>query len=170
MPVIGYELCAQSKLFDRLRAVPQYSGARFSLRKVTLNENLLALQTHIKEFKYLQIDWLIQDLTERGIDLFLPQEIVLSGGTRTIITPPVVEVIGDKTVLIEGHTRAFHCLRSGRRSFFAVDDVEAALPTKTQRFLDLAVASRTINFQTQYGEVDKKLWREIEPCVHLTTD
>jgi predicted acylesterase/phospholipase RssA len=166
--ILEYQQCKEEDLFRRLRTVPQYTEAKFSVGEIALNEDLYAVQTHIKEFKYLQIDWLVRDFKARGIELFLAQEVVLDGGNTTIVTPPVVEISGARKIILEGHTRAFHCLREGRRSFVAVivDNVEAPPPTKPQRFADLTIASRTLGLQAQFEDLEPNLWRQIEPCMH----
>jgi hypothetical protein len=168
--VVSYEECPQDRLFGLLRTINHYSKAKLEVMEVTIDENLFALQSHIKEFKYLQIDWLISDFLEKGIELFQPQEVVLQCGSRTIITPPVVEISGNRKVLIEGHTRAFHCMRAGMKSFLAItaESVVAPLPTTTQKFLDLSVASRTVDFHAQFGNLDRSLWRDIESHMHPT--
>ena len=86
---LAYSACSEAKLFDRLRSVPQYVDAKFSLGEVLLDESLHGVQTHVKEFKYLQIDWLIRDFKLQDIDLFMSQEVILAGDLRTIVTPPV---------------------------------------------------------------------------------
>ena len=171
-PNLEFQACDEVLLFERLRTVPQYHAAEFAMRDVALDGNIQATQIHVKEFKYLQIDALTRDFL--GCDLlpFMPQQIVLRGGMTTIVTPPVLEEDGSYLTLIEGHTRALHCLRNGKPTVRAVvvTGVTAPLPVRTRPLSDLMIESKTLAREVQYDILSRENWRDIEEHVHPVGD
>jgi len=150
--------------------VPQYRTATFSIGEVSIDSSLFGTQTHIKEFKYLQTSDLIEEFSRQDVEWFSPQEVHLLDGMSTIITPPIVEMSGSEShlTIIEGHARAYHCWRLGRRSFMAViaDKVDAHMPTVPSPFSSITVASRTLRRNIQFKDLDSRLWRPVEKCMH----
>jgi hypothetical protein len=61
-----------AELFRELKRVPQYAEASFAIEEVPFDTRLRVSQTHIKEFKLLQLDKLIRELELGGFDLFAP--------------------------------------------------------------------------------------------------
>jgi predicted acylesterase/phospholipase RssA len=162
--------CGEQRLFDLLRTVPQYRDATFSISNVNIDSKLLGTQTHIKEYKYVQTGDLMEEFSRRNVELFSLQELRMVDGTNTIITPPVVEKSGSQFIMIEGHARAYHCWRIGRTSFTAViiDNISALPPTGVLPFSDISIASRTLRRDDQFKQLNPRLWRPIESCVHPT--
>lgn len=154
--------CKESILFDRLRRVPQYQTARFGLADVDV-DTLQALEYDVKEYKYLQIEGLVAEFKKEGIELFHPQEIVFADGTTSIVTPPVLETVDGKLVIIKGLTRAYYCLRTRVRKMKAivVENVQKGIPGETKKLSETRVASGT---ESKIWKPD--LWRPIEECVH----
>ncbi|WP_186378793.1 patatin-like phospholipase family protein [Sphingobium sp. B2] len=107
-------------LFDLLRRVPQYEKATFELIDLQLDDKLQSMQAEVKEFKLLQIADLAEQFRSEGVALFAPMFAILRDGSESLITPPVVEEVGESLVLIEGHSRAYYCMRLGVPSMKAV--------------------------------------------------
>ncbi len=171
-PHLEFVPCDEEKLFRRLNAVPQYQGAKFTIEEVPLDANVRATQIYVKEFKCLQIDALTRDFATCGVDLFDAQQVELNGGMSTIVTPPVLERHGTLLTMIEGHTRALHCLRNARASVRAVvvDGVTAALPSRPRPLIELTIASKTLSRNAQYENLAHADWRHIEEHVHSVAD
>lgn len=166
---LPYVECADTKLFERLRTIPMYANAKFRMTDVDVGDNILVIQKAVKEFKMLQIRNFMKDLERNRLDYFTLTEIDLPGGHGSIVTPPVLERVGDKFVVIEGNTRLFHCLASGVKKVRAVviDDVQAALPATHPRPLSsLKLVSMTTTIGNLYSDVQKSLYRHIEEAVH----
>jgi predicted acylesterase/phospholipase RssA len=154
------EKCNDADLFDYLRAVPQYQHSNFALVPVKLDERLHGVQTFLKEFKYIQLDWMS---TANGV-MLTPHWLRLAGGVSTLVLPPIVEQSGDKYIVIEGHVRAMQCLRRGMTEFAAVvvSDTRTPLPVKPRPFDKITFQSKTVPKSRQFpGHVDSR-WRYIE--------
>jgi predicted acylesterase/phospholipase RssA len=165
-PQLSFRSCQTDLLFGRLRNVPQYKNARFSVEQVNLNSRLSILQPLVKEYKYMQIDALIREFTSNGVELFFPQEIVFEDATSSIITPPVIERVDGENVVIDGHTRTLHCLKNNIDKMVAVvvENVSAPLPGKPSPLARLALSSGTITVK-DFG-FNMQYFRDIEAYVH----
>ncbi|EJN09035.1 putative esterase of the alpha-beta hydrolase superfamily [Bradyrhizobium sp. YR681] len=155
-------------LFDALKRVPQYANASFEIRDVPLDKGLRVSQTHIKEYKLLQIDELVRQLKANRFGLFAPCQFQLSDGAHSIITPPVLELTPNGPVLIEGHTRAFYMAQTGMPHFSAVvvDKVTDPLPVAPRPFSDMRVADNTMTATSILPGYEKALFRQIEAALH----
>jgi len=155
-------------LFNQLREVPQYKYAKFSLTDIEINDELLIMQRLVKEFKLIQINQFIEDLKSSGIELFYPQRIIFLDGTYTIVTPPVLERLGDKFIVIEGLTRLFYCLQNNYKTMkvIVVEDVQDPLPGKPISITDINLTSGTFSVDEMIQEYDRSLYRYIERKLH----
>ncbi len=166
---LRYVECADTKLFERLRTLRMYAGAKLRMTDIDVGDNVFVLQQAVKEFKVLQIRNHMRDLERHGVDYFSLIEVELPGGHGSIVTPPVLERVGEKLVLIDGNTRLFHCLALGVTKVRAVviDGVEENLPASDPRPLSsLKLVSATTTFNNLYSEADKSLVRRIEEAAH----
>jgi len=166
---LRYVECADTKLFDRLRTLRMYAGAKLRMTDVDVGDNVFVLQQAVKEFKFLQIRNHMRDLENQSIDFFSLAEVELPGGHGSIVTPPVFERVGEKLVLIDGNTRLFHCLATGvsRVRAVVIEGVEEKLPASDPRPLSsLKLVSATTTFNNLYSDADKSLVRRIEEAAH----
>ncbi len=154
-------------LFKALRKVPQYAEASFAIEEVPL-DRLRVSQTHIKEFRLIQIERLIAELEKSGFDLFAPCQYKLPDGSFSIITPPVLEMVPQGPVIIEGHTRAFYIAQSRRDRFRAVvvSNASAPLPVTPRPFSEMRIADGTMPAKKILPDYDETLFRQIEAAVH----
>jgi predicted acylesterase/phospholipase RssA len=155
-----------SALFDKLKGVRQYREAKFDLEYVSLDDDLLVLESGVKEFKFLQIEGLIGAFEAQGVELFYPQEVVFSDGTSSIVTPPVLESSGGDLVVIEGHTRIYYCFKNKIKypkiRAVVVRNVTTALPAKPKKLSEVGLWSGTVSSE----KPDARFWRDIEERVH----
>jgi len=158
----------RAELFDGLRRVSQYAEAAFEIVDIEINDTLRVSQTHVKEYKLLQIERLIEDLADSGFDLFAPCRYTLLDGAYRGITPPILEMTPQGAVLIEGHTRAFYTAQLGRDRFrgVLVRNVRAPLPVEPRPFTEVRIASGTMSVASILPRYDKSLIREIEAALH----
>jgi predicted acylesterase/phospholipase RssA len=166
---LPYQRCSDVKLFDLLKTIPHYADAKFRLADINVSDEILVLQQSLKEFKLLQIRHHVSDLLKNNQDLFELIEVLLPSGKSTIVTPPVLEKVGDKLVLIDGHARLFYCLNNGidRIRAVIVDNVKSPLPAQNPRPLStLKLVSSTTSISDLYSEMDRSLFRRIEEAAH----
>jgi len=166
---LPYVVCDESELFERLSAVPQYAGARLEQRLLQLSDDIVVLQDAVKEYKFRLIRHHIENLQNAGCGLFDLRKVKFPSGHTSIVTPPVLEKLGGKYVVIEGSARLFHCVAMGVTAINAVvvDGVKAKLPSPIQRPLSsLRLTSSTKSLTENYQQLDKTLFRQIENTVH----
>lgn len=165
---LPYRDCTKTELFERLRKVSQYKYAEFEMRQIDVSASLLVLQRSIKEFKLLQIRKHIESLLHASCSLFEPQKIVFDDASESIVTPPVLEELGNKLVVIEGNTRLFHCLCNNIRQIYAVvvRNVESPLPAVPFSIDKLAITSSTVSMNDNFDRMDRSVFRAIEKEVH----
>lgn len=166
---IFFETCSPSTLFDKLRCVEQYKYAKFSLQIIDIN-NVMLLQRYIKEYKFIQINQLINNVYTPGeFELFEPLKLTFEDDTSSIITPPVLETKGDKLIAIEGNTRIFYCSQNGLSHIKAVvvDNVEESLPGEPLSIKFADFTSLTLPLDSLIHKLDRKKFRKIEENIHL---
>lgn len=166
--IFTIEHMPNDELFGLLKKVRYYEDARFEISDLPINSDLRVSQTKVKEFKLLQVAKLTEELSGNGIQLFSPCRYSLPDGSKSIITPPVVEITSQGPVIIDGHTRAFHALLQGesRMKVIFVHDVKAALPVAPRPFNDLRLSYRTIDAAENMPGYNRSLFRNIESCLH----
>jgi predicted acylesterase/phospholipase RssA len=166
---IPYVPCTEDELFTRLRLVPQYGNSRFQQKRMSLTDDIVVLQEAVKEYKFLQMRGHINSLKSAGCELFELTKVDLGNGRSSIVTPPVLERLGGKYVVIEGSARLFYCLSMNisNVNVIVVDNVQARLPSSIQRPLStLRLTSSTKSLSENYQHLDKTLFRWIESAVH----
>jgi predicted acylesterase/phospholipase RssA len=154
--------CSEGELFGLLKAVPQYQHAKFALEKVKFDGSLHGTQTFVKEFKYVQIDWMCNG---NAVPMLQPTWIDLDGsGASTLTIPPVVENSGDCFYIVEGHVRAMQCQRRGMEAFDAVvvRDARESLPVIPRPFGQITLESKTVPKSEQFLNFVDGRWRHIE--------
>jgi hypothetical protein len=166
---LRYRPCADTKLYERLRTISQYKNARFRMADVRVGDDILVLSRSVKEYKVLQVKEQMNSISKSDFELFDLMEVSLPSGGETIVTPPVLEDVGGKLVVIDGNARFFQCAASGVSSVRAVivDNVDGMLPAKDPRPLSmLKMVSSTTAMEDMYVGMEKSLIRQIEKVVH----
>ncbi|HHU6409394.1 TPA: patatin-like phospholipase family protein, partial [Klebsiella pneumoniae] len=128
--VFSYQNCAEEKIIDRLRNVRQYKNASFSVIDVNVDDNVLVLSSSVKEYKVLQLRYFFDDLKCAGKSVMDLLEVELKDNVKSIVTPPVLEKINDKYIIIDGSARFFYCMTKGITQIksIVVDNVLDPLP------------------------------------------
>jgi hypothetical protein len=104
-----------NELEKYIRNVPQYSSENIEVEICPVKISDLFSPTYtVREHKFLQVEMLVQHLQENNYELFQPLDVLLDGGSITsIMTPPVLEMLGTDLVIIEGLARLFYCKLNG---------------------------------------------------------
>ncbi len=164
-----FETCSQKKLFDKLRNVEQYRNAQFSIETIDVR-NVMLLQHYIKEYKFIQISQLVNDLyNDNNFELFQPLKLTFEDSTYSIITPPIVEINSKKLVVIEGNTRFFYCLQKElyKIKVVIVNNVTEPLPGEAFSISDVNLTSLTLPLDVLISKLSRKSFRKIEEKIHI---
>lgn len=160
---------SSTTLIDLLKSnVRQYRSANvtISLEQVDVKKILL-ISRYVRAFRYQQISTIVDAYSQYGRELFSPTAVRLSDGKSSIITPPVLELIGDEYVAIEGNTRSLYCLNNGIHSFQAivVRGVAEALPGQAVPLKQARITSWKRRPDERIVGLDRSLFRDIERAV-----
>jgi hypothetical protein len=115
--------------------------------KITLEivkvSDLRTLTKYVTVFKYTQVNKLFEIYRANNIPLFHPARLTFHNGKESIITPPVVEVHGNKNLVIEGTTRVTYSYRNDIHELcvLLIEGVTDPLPSAKQFKLDEMVIS-----------------------------
>lgn len=157
--------CSEGELFELLKAVPQYQHAKFAIEKVKFDESLFGTQTFVKEFKYVQIDWMCNG-NGNAVPMLQPTWIdFYQSGVSSLAIPPIVEESGGNLFIIEGHVRALQCQRRGMEAFDAVVVRNAREPLPVDPpppFGQITLESKTVPKSEQFPSYVDSRWRYIE--------
>ncbi len=160
----------EANVVDRLRKVAQYSSSHVQLEEKAVSVNSLSsLAEMVREFKYNQIERLIDLYETFGLQLFEPARVRFSNGQTSIITPPVVEDAGGgNLLLLEGTTRATFCRENSIPAFrtILVKGVSSPLPASKVSFDRVRIVGRTLTVSQRYPSFNYQNFRHIEANVH----
>ena len=154
------------ELFDRLKAVPQYGNASFSIQTIQ-PACALVLEKFIKEYKVVKINELAAEFARENKSLFSTQRVHFSRGNSSLMVPPVLEKRGGQLVVIEGITRAYYCWRQDLElECIVADGVDAPLPGKARAISHLRITSKTLTPAENVDDFESQYFRPIEKTVH----
>lgn len=166
-------------LFDKLKNVWQYkeSEVTFDVREINI-EDLTFLTKYIPGFKYRQIPELFKIFKINNLEYFVPAQLIIPDGKKSIITPPIIEIIGDFFIVVEGNTRLTYAYKNGikKMKVVMVQGVTQPLPT-TGRFKihQILISDKTIKGEDRYENWNYSQFRKIEsaarnPQMAITED
>jgi len=162
----------EKEVLNRLRKVSQYSGTgtRISFKTVA-TKDLYSLARFGREFKVKQIDYLYEIFQKAEITPFTPAAIQLMQG-ESIITPPVVELYGDKLLLVEGTSRAIYSRDMGIETFpcVVIENPTGNLPSNHIPLSQVRVIGRTLGPEYRYDGWKYENFRHIESTMHKIDD
>lgn len=162
---------SSTEILDRLKQnVGAYStqGVQLTLEPVFVKDIWLMTRM-IRAFKFKQIDTLFQLFDRVQIKRFEAAAVSYGDQLSTLVTPPVVEVSGDRFILVQGNARAFYCLKNGIDILYCVvaRNVTTPLPSDQQVALkEVLIGDRTIESSIRYGSDIDKDYRNIEWATH----
>ena len=163
------EKIEEEVLFEKLRKVKQYDNPKIkiSLKPIKI-ENLTFITKFVRAYKYRQISYLCELYKNFDVSLFDSSKLVLTNEHYTLITPPVVEHIGDKVFVIEGNTRLLYAYKNGIEEIncIVIDDIEEGLPS-TGRFSikEVILTDKEVIGEDRYYKFDYSNFRKIEYSV-----
>jgi len=166
---LNYINCSDTDLTNKLRNVWQYKNAKFTLDNIEVNDNIFTMSDSVKEYKVSQIKSIINQLSTLGKDVMAVYQVTLVDGSTSIITPPVVEKIGDRYYVIDGNARLFYYFNKGIPFIKAVvvENVSQGLPSQQSNPISkVRLTSLTRTLSQNYQGLDESKFRHIEEAVH----
>jgi predicted acylesterase/phospholipase RssA len=167
--IISIEEIVEKLVIEKLKDVKQYSSSkiRMYIKEINISEVIL-ITKYVRGYKYRQISILFELFEKYNIGYFKPARLNLANGKSTIITPPIIEKIGDKYYVIEGNTRFLHAFRNGIQNLFCVvvEGVTDPLPSTTRCGIkDLLLTDKPKIGQERYDGFSYENFRKIEKAV-----
>jgi predicted acylesterase/phospholipase RssA len=159
---------AHSELFDKLKNVRQYKNSQLYMSEIEISK-MVFITKYLRGFKYRQIRQIFEIYHQFGMSLFEPAKFYSPSSQKfSIITPPILEKIGDLYYVIEGNTRLTYAHRNGmdRIKCVIVENSSEALPSSGRyNVREILLADRDMVGPDRYGEFDYKKFRKIEKAV-----
>lgn len=122
----------------------------------------------IREYKYEQMVRLVELLDDAGIPLFAPTAVILSDGRHSLMGPPVFEIHGKNNIGVEGNTRTYYSLMTGRDTMTAVvvRGVRSPLPGTSVEVTDCCLTERAESPSNSMPGFNYDQFRRIEGACH----
>ncbi len=162
----------EERLVERLKTVNQYQQAEVTIEHIEFQQ-MEALTDFVHEFKFRQIPSLASKFRAAGIKLFGCAAVEFENGSQSLITPPVLEEIDGRFVIIEGSTRLTWMRKNGFDGAVVavVRGVVDPLPAEIVRLDRIWVGHNSRREKRRYGpSFDYTRFRKIEERVHLLED
>jgi len=158
-----------NELINKLKVVNQYSTANIQISIQEINiEEVIYLTKYVRGYKYRQIENLFTLYDKYGISYFEPVKLLMKNGKYTLITPPVIEKIGEKMYVIEGNTRLTYAYKNGLKKIHSIviTGVKEPLPSKG-RFMskEILLTDKELIGEDRYDAFDYVNFRSIEKAV-----
>lgn len=156
-------------LFKYLRNVSQYNSIDIKLSIETVNiEELIFITQYVRGYKYRQIAYLYDLYKDYNVPLFENAKLILNNNDYTLITPPVIELIGDKNYVIEGNTRLLYAYKHGLKELncIVVRGVTQTLPSSGRFGIkEVILSDKEVIGEDRYDKFDYSSFRKIESSV-----
>lgn len=159
------------QIVNRLKSgVPQYSSqtVTISFEKVKLSD-LWFLSRRIYEYRYKQVPNILKLYEEIHANLFDPIAIKFPSNRMTIMTPPILERLNDKLVILNGSHRAYYCRSNNTTEHIwcvVVNRVEESLPGVPVRFEHVKVEKHKVEPTERIDRFDYGRFRHVESAIH----
>lgn len=156
-------------LFNHLRNVNQYESVNVKISIESLNiEELIFITQYVRGYKYRQIAYLFELYENYNVPLFESAKLILKEDNYTLVTPPVIEQIGNKYYVIQGNTRLLYAYKHGLKSINCIvaKGVTQTLPS-TGRFSikEVILSDKEVIGENRYNRFDYSTFRKIESSV-----
>lgn len=166
---VQIEKVKPNELFDLLKNIPFYShdDIDMSIRDIKVTD-VFFITKYVRGYKYRQIHTLFDLYKKFGLALFEPAKLKLDNGKYTLITPPIVEKIGDKMFLVQGNTRFAYAYRNNIETLKCVfiEGIKDPLPSKSEiNVKEVLLSDKVVAAGTRYDKFDLTKFREIEKAI-----
>lgn len=156
-------------LFNNLRNVSQYKDVdiKFSIESLNIEE-LIFITQYVRGYKYRQISYLYDLYKNFNVSLFESAKLILKEDSFTLITPPIIELIGDKYYVIEGNTRLLYAFKHGLKELncIVVKGVTQTLPSAGRfNIKEVILSDKEVIGEDRYNKFDYSTFRQIESAV-----
>lgn len=163
------EMVNDEILIHEIRQVSQYNNPSIVIGMQNLNvSDLIFLNKYIRAYKFRQIEIMFDSFKKSGIEPFKPAKLNLKDGKYTLITPPVVEKIGDKYFVLEGNTRLVYAYKNGCKQIncLVVNGVIDPLPSAGRyKVKEVILSDKEVIGDKRYDNFDYANFRKIESSV-----
>jgi len=150
------------------KGVHQYGKQTVSLTVEDLSLTEIDLIVHkLRAYKYRQIENLVRAYREHGLPLFTPAVLNYPNGEQSYVAPPVVELHGDRYVVIEGNTRTYFCYRANHATIrcLVVRGVTDALPGRPVNIARTLISSAYVPADKRMENFNYDRFRRIEGAI-----
>ncbi|HEY6925696.1 MAG TPA: patatin-like phospholipase family protein, partial [Steroidobacteraceae bacterium] len=150
------------------KGVREYGKQTVSLTVEDLPLTKIDLIVHkLRAYKYRQIESLVRAYQEHDLPLFTPAVLNHPSGEQSFVTPPVVELHGDRYVVIEGNTRTYFCYRANIRTIrcLVARGVSDALPGKPVSIARTLISSAYVPADKRIENFNYAQFRRIEGAI-----
>lgn len=151
------------------RNVFQYKARGVSVKPEFVDTGSLnVISRYTRGYKYQQMRYLAERYRKARVTPFKALSISLRDGSRSVVTPPVVEETPDGLVVMEGNTRATCALHNEEEEFFCllvrgVSETPLGVPYALS---EVKVTERTLAPEERVENFDYHNFRHIERAVH----
>lgn len=151
------------------KGVSQYSSSNVTLawEQIPLSE-ARSITKLVRGFKYVQLLKLVQLWKECDIEPFSPTAVMLDGGRRSLMGPPVFELIGNSFVGVEGNTRTLYAYLRGDMQMHGVvvRGVSDPLPGHSVTLSDMTRIDTEAPIEERMPGFNHDHFRRIEGACH----
>ena len=156
------------------RGVRQYNndGVLIDLEPVVVKDAYLLVR-RVRAYKFQQISAFRKLYEQSNVALFKPAAFLYRCSAVSVATPPVVEIWGDRVIVVEGNTRFLYAYKNGVKDVVAlvVRGVEAPLPGQPVPIRDAMFASTSATLPDRIAGFNYGHFRSIESAARpLPTD
>jgi hypothetical protein len=166
------ESATESEIIDKLKSEngpPPYQDPSVKMHMEDVNlENAYSISTMARTYRFRQSQLIASLFKKHSIPAFDPAAVVFPSGSKSLITPPIVEKWGSDYIFIEGNTRALYSLCSGAKSIRALvlTGVTTLLPADKIPFQDVFLNRLKLPSAWRQRNWDYNKFRNIEAAVH----
>lgn len=158
-----------NEIIMRLRKVRQYNDDNINISLSDINiKDITFLTKYVRGYRFRQIESLFNLYKRENISFFTPAKLELLDDQHTLVTPPIIEKIGDKYFLIEGNARLLYAYKNKISSLqcIIIEGVQESLPSNGRyNVQEILLTDRELIGSNRYERFDYNKFREIERAI-----
>lgn len=158
-----------AKLKSPVHGVGPYKDKNVKMEMADIElKNAFSISMSARTYRFRQTPLLSDSLAANGIPYFEAAKVLLRDGKESLITPPVVEAWGEKSIFLEGNTRALYSSCQGMSHIRALRVTGVSTkPPATEIPLDEVFLCR-LKLPAAWRQLkwDYEAFRNIEGAIH----